>query len=178
MKIIIGGWGGAKGQYKQLNDTYVDGTPAATAVSDGDSDTSSLDHDDGSHHPAAGWQGSVPAMAMSSFFAESSLLLGDDDTGEGGLGSCAWNVTVGKCCPGDSFMSVSGVNSTATCCALCAAHKGQGCTSFTMNKGQSTCYLKTAAPVSQNGDCDCGHLGPLPPNGNNETVLFVHLGAV
>jgi len=28
MKIIVGGWGGAKGQYKQLNDTYIDGTPA------------------------------------------------------------------------------------------------------------------------------------------------------
>lgn len=30
MKIIVGGWGGGKGQYKLLNDTYVDGTPGSS----------------------------------------------------------------------------------------------------------------------------------------------------
>ena len=170
MKIIIGGWGGAKGQYKQLNDTYIDGTPAL-AVSGGDIHTSTVTAplEDG-RHPARR-PDSAPMMAVSSFFAESSLLLGDAASGEDGEASCSWNVTVGKCCPGDSFMQVTGVNSTATCCALCAAHKGQGCSSFTMNKGESTCYLKTAARVSTNGNCDCGHIGPLPPAGKKTTLL-------
>jgi hypothetical protein len=93
-------------------------------------------------------------MAMSSFFAESSLLLGDDDTSEGGLGSCAWNVTVGKCCPGDSFMSVSGVNSTATCCALCAA----------VNSGVAATGASSAPPNRKrgcrvDGRLSCTHAG-------------------
>jgi len=105
-------------------------------------------------------------VAMSTLFAEASLLLGAaaPDAGVGDSAGCMWNVTAGKCCPGDSFMSVAHVNDTATCCALCDAHKSQGCTSFTLNKGESTCWLKTKARTSYSGDCDCGHYGPLPPD--------------
>ena len=53
MKIIVGGWGGAKGQYKQLNDTYIDGTPAL------------------SYGEAAGGM-----MSTSTFHAEAALLSG------------------------------------------------------------------------------------------------------
>ena len=134
--------GGGNGQYKQLNDTY---TGPATPPD---------------------YTGTVEAhgMAVSTLFAEASLLLGRANLGSSGSAGCSWNVTVGKCCPGDSFMSVTQVRDTSTCCALCAAHRSQGCTSFTMNKGESTCWLKTRAQTSYSGDCDCGHTGPLPPN--------------
>jgi hypothetical protein len=136
MKIILGGWGGGRGQYKQLNDTYIDGSPGAAAA--------------------------VPVMAMmgtaTTFLAELALLAAAAHPFE----LCELNVTKGKCCPGGSFMSVQHVNETATCCALCAKHKGQGCTSFTMNHGKSVCYLKNQALSSYSGQCDCGHTGPLP----------------
>lgn len=136
--------GGGNGQYKQLNDTY----------------TGAAKPPDYAGSPAF----EVRGVAMSTLFAEAPLLLGGADLGSSGSASCSWNVTVGKCCPGDSFMSVAQVKDTATCCALCAAHKSQGCTSFTMNKQESTCWLKTGARTSHSGDCDCGHTGPLPPN--------------
>ena len=122
---------GAEPRYKQLNDTYIDGTtPVATA------------------------QRLSSPYAVSSLWAESGLLVVDraQDT-------CSLNVTEGKCCPGDSFLSVQNVSDTPTCCQLCHAHAA--CSAFTLNKAESTCWLKDMATSSYSGDCDCGHPGPV-----------------
>jgi hypothetical protein len=141
MKIVLGGWGGGTGEYRLLNGSYVAGEPAAVGA----------------------W-GSSAAHAASSastmFYAESSLVAAH---GRSNAATCGLNVSVGKCCPGNVLLSISGVSDTSTCCALCKAHVAHGCTSFTLNKGQATCYLKTLAESSNDGNCDCGHPGPLPP---------------
>ena len=127
-KIIIGGWGGGKGQYKQLNDTYIDGTPAALM-----------------------WP------VRSSFAAERALL-GDAGSAE----DSELNVTVGKCCPGDSLFQLHGVKNTSACNTLCVKYAVQGCKAFTMNFNEDICYLKSRASCSNSGHCDCGHSGLLP----------------
>ena len=156
MKIIVGGWGGGSGQYKFLNDTYQDGAPGMLLVSLGAGEAPATAV---ATAAAAAAAAAASGHSTTTFEAEASLLGGGRAAG----GTCRLNVTSGKCCPGGSFTSVAHVTNTTVCCGLCERHSG--CSSFTLNKDEATCYLKSEANTSRSGNCDCGHTGPLPPPG-------------
>ena len=77
--------------------------------------------------------------------------------------TCPLNITEGHCCPGGKNLGSQAAASTAECCQQCG--KKKGCSVFTYNKPEKTCWMKGGVSSSRPGDCDCGHSGTLPPPG-------------